>query len=81
MEGFLRAVDLFSASEEPQDALSPIWGHEDALAWVGQIRAAEGDLAGAREAYEQVLALSPDFAWVKYQLLPALEELEGGSAN
>ena len=70
----LRAVAAFRT--EPRDRPWPRWGLVDAYAWLGQINVERDDLAAARRYYEQALDLEPGFAWVRYALLPALEELE-----
>jgi len=71
----LRAVAAFRT--EPRDRPWPRWGLMDTYACLGQINVERDDLAVARRYYEQALDLEPGFAWVRYALLPALEELEG----
>jgi len=66
-----RAWALFE--KEPADKAWPNWGRLDTLAWLGQVLQAQGDLQGARQAYNQSLALQPDFKWVTETLLPALD--------
>ena len=68
----LRALAAFRT--EPPDRPWPRWGRIDTYAWLGQISAERGDLAAARRYYEQALDVEPGFAWVRYALLPALEE-------
>jgi predicted TPR repeat methyltransferase len=51
----------------------PAWGQADALAWLGFAKQKAGDLAAARAAWEQALAVEPNYAWVKYALLPSLD--------
>lgn len=77
MEGFQRAIDLFG-QEEATDPLLPRWGHEDAYAWLGIAHNDKGDTTAARRAFEQALAVNPDYGWVKYVLLPGLDA-EAGS--
>lgn len=69
----LRALAAFRT--EPPDRPWPRWGLIDAYAWLGQISVERDDLASARRYYEQALDVEPGFAWVRYALLPALEEL------
>ena len=69
-----RALAAFRT--EPPDRPWPRWGRLDAYAWLGQTSVERGDLALARRYYEQALDLEPGFAWVRYALLPALEERE-----
>ena len=68
----LRALAAFRT--EPPDRPWPRWGRIDTYAWLGQISAERGDLAVARRYYQQALEVEPGFAWVRYALLPALEE-------
>ena len=70
----MRALAAFRT--EPPDRPWPRWGRLDTYAWLGQISVEREELAAARRFYEQALDLEPDFAWVRYALLPALEELE-----
>ena len=70
----LRALAAFRT--EPPDRPWPRWGRLDTYAWLGQIGVEREDLTAARRYYEQALDLEPEFAWVRYALLPALAELE-----
>jgi tetratricopeptide (TPR) repeat protein len=67
-----QAVDRFAASDLP--AAGPHWGHADALTWLGIAKQKAGDAAGARAAWQQALAIEPDYAWVKFALLPSLDQ-------
>ena len=67
-----RAEKLFAA--ESTNQAWPNWGRLDVLAWLGQVRAAQGDREGARRYYERALQAQPDYAWVRMVLLPALEK-------
>ena len=67
-----RAEKLFA--EEPTNQPWPNWGRLDVLAWMGQVLAAKGDREGARSYYQRALALQPDYGWVRYVLLPALDQ-------
>ena len=68
-----RAVDRFAVGGA--DTPGPHWGHADALAWLGFAQRQSGDLAAARAAWEQALAIEPDYAWVKRVLLPSLDQI------
>ena len=50
------------------------WGYIDALAWLGIAYSSLGDIESAIMAYKKALGVEPEFAWVKYQLLPKAEE-------
>jgi tetratricopeptide (TPR) repeat protein len=67
-----QAVDRFAAPDSHPPG--PAWGHADALAWLGIARQKTGDLAAARAAWQQALAIEPNFAWVKFVLLPSLDK-------
>lgn len=67
-----QALDLFAKSDP--SASGPHWGRADTLAWLGIARQKAGDLAAARAAWEAALALEPDYAWVKFALVPTLDQ-------
>jgi tetratricopeptide (TPR) repeat protein len=67
-----QALDAFGKSDAA--APGPQWGRADALTWLGIAKQKAGDAAAARTAWEQALALEPDYAWVKFALLPALDQ-------
>ncbi len=59
---------------EPRDRPWPNWGGFDAHVWLGQVLAARGDKAAAKQEYEQALTFWPQSGWVKYVLLPAIDK-------
>jgi cytochrome c-type biogenesis protein CcmH/NrfG len=61
-----RAEALFA--QEPAAKTWPNWGRLDVLAWLGQVRARQGDPAGARTFYRQALALDPGYVWASLLL-------------
>lgn len=67
-----QAVDRFA--NPGTHAPGPAWGQADALTWLGIARQRAGDLAAARVAWQQALAIEPKYAWVKYALLPSLDK-------
>lgn len=67
-----RSLDSFS--REPQDKPWPNWGRFDAHVWLGQTLARQKDPSGARAEYDAALSLAPDSAWVKFVLVPALND-------
>ena len=73
MEGFRRAAALF-AVEEPADPLQPVWGHDEVYAWIGLAHLDRDERDQARAAFEKALEIEPDFGWVRYALLPGLDE-------
>jgi tetratricopeptide (TPR) repeat protein len=66
-----QAVDRFAAPGPPP---GPTWGHVDALTWLGIARQKAGDLAAARAAWQQALVIEPNYAWVKFSLLPSVDK-------
>lgn len=62
-----RAVDLGSGSAND-------WTYLNALALLGQAQAKTEQSAAARTTYKRALALQPEFGYVKYNLLPALDQ-------
>ena len=67
-----QAVDRFAASDLPADG--PHWGRAVALTWLGIAKQKAGNTAGAQAAWQQALAIEPDYAWVKFALLPSLDQ-------
>lgn len=51
----------------------PAWGRAEAWAWLGQALDRQDRREDAKAAFHKALEHDPEFAWVKYQLLPALE--------
>jgi tetratricopeptide (TPR) repeat protein len=74
LEGMQRAADLFirEAERNNRESLLPDWGHEDVYAWIGLAHLEAGRPADADVAFQQALALAPDFGWVQHVLLPRL---------
>ncbi len=73
MEGFRRAAVLF-AVEEPADPLHPVWGHREVYAWIGLAHLDRDERDQAKAAFEKALEIDPDFGWVRYVLLPGMEQ-------
>jgi cytochrome c553 len=71
-EALKRADALFAGGAG--SAGWPNWGRAQTQAWLGQVLARKGDLAGARQAYQSALTLQPDYTWVKSVLLPSLDK-------
>jgi tetratricopeptide (TPR) repeat protein len=57
-----------------KEATMPDWGHADVFAWKGVMfaKSDEADTDNAKAAYERALQLQPNYAWVKFVLLPKL---------
>lgn len=68
---YQQAVDAFASGEKGS---GPRWGYADALTWLGLSRQAADDEAGARTAWERALQIEPDDHYVKFALLPRLQQ-------
>jgi tetratricopeptide (TPR) repeat protein len=69
-EQLKRSIQLFvTDAPTPPD---PSWGKAEAYVWLGQALQKQNRPAEARTAYQQALALQPDYPWVTYSLLPSL---------
>ncbi len=64
------AISLFSIAKK--DSLLPDWGFLQSIAWLGQMYEAKGNYKSAKATYEKALKIEPNYGWVKYVLLPAL---------
>lgn len=70
---FEKAARL-AEQESVEDPLMPSWGHAEAYAWIGLAHMNAERYEQARTASETALDVNPDFGWVKYVLLPKLDE-------
>ncbi len=50
------------------------WRYLDALAWMGKVYEKNGEKDLALQTYKKALQIEPNFGWVKYSLLPAIEQ-------
>lgn len=66
---FSEAVRLF---ERDGSALRCNWYYLHAQVWLAKSREGLGDLVAAKTIYERLLALEPEFQWVKNELYPDL---------
>lgn len=66
-----RAEGLFA--REGEGKAWPNWGRVDVHVWLGRALEQKGDREGARAAYRRALALAPDHAQVRDDLLPAIK--------
>ena len=73
IDGFKESAELFE-SWSPKYQLQPDWGHEEVYAWLGIAYQENEEYGRAKEAFEQALAINPDYSWVRRELMPALEE-------
>jgi len=73
LDGYKKAVALFE-NNTGRDPLEPAWGYIDALVWLGITYERMDRDEEALAVFQKVLDLEPEYGWVKYNLLPALEE-------
>ena len=64
---FTRAAELFDRVAETAPG-APTWGGTEAWLFVGRGLEEDGDLVGARSAYERALIIAPDFAVARRHL-------------
>lgn len=70
---FEQAVEF---SEQDKEASSlPSWGRAEAHVWLGQALQKSGDETNAKVEFEKALAIEPNYAWVKYVLLPGVKNV------
>jgi tetratricopeptide (TPR) repeat protein len=67
-----KAIALFDQDRPAPGA--PRWGRDEAWLWLGQVLEDEKRWKEARQAYETALALAPDNAWVRAELLANFEK-------
>jgi tetratricopeptide (TPR) repeat protein len=72
-DNFRKSVSLFE-KEEIADSLQPSWGYLESLAWLGRSYEQLENYEAAKFIYQKALSIEPEFGWVKYNLLPALEK-------
>jgi tetratricopeptide (TPR) repeat protein len=73
LEKFRHALELFEAAPRQQRNW-PDWGHAEAYVWLGQCLYEDGDLLGARNAWERALIVAPEYAAARRALRGLIEE-------
>lgn len=71
IESYEKSVALYEASPTK---LKSNWYYLDALAFLGQAYAKNGENGKAIATYEKAISVEPEFGWVKYRLLPIVKE-------
>lgn len=71
IEAYTKAIQLYETHKE---ATENNWFYLDAMAFLGQAYAKNGDNKNAILWYEKALQIEPDYNWVKYALLPAMRK-------
>ncbi len=72
LKNFNKSASLYERQHE--DTASSDWGYVEALTWMGRSQEKLENFDAALFSYKKVLSVEPDFLWVKYSLLPKLEE-------
>jgi len=80
LENFTKTISLFE-KEESDSSLTVNWGYLDALAWTGIANERLEMPDAALFVYKKALSIEPEFAWVKYVLLPKLEKIKNETKN
>ncbi len=73
LEELQKSIQLFEA-ETVENPLYPSWGLDQAWGWIGMIYMELNQPEKAREAYKKSLQINPQYGWVKYDLLPQIQE-------
>ncbi len=73
LKNFNKAAKLFE-DDENENGTDPNWGYVETLAWMGRTQEMLNNNEAAQFAYKKALSIEPEFGWVKYSLLPKLEE-------
>jgi len=69
---FKQSVELFETTGQNDNDIN--WGYLDAMAWLGITQTKLKDFQSAIKTFNKALEVEPDFAWIKYELLPKAEE-------
>ncbi len=72
LKDFNKSVSLYE--KQCGDTASRDLGYLEALTWTGRSQEKLENFEAALFSYRKVLSVEPDFGWVKYSLLPQLEE-------
>lgn len=80
LEELQKSVQLFE-KEKVENPLYPCWGHDQAWGWIGMIYLEQNQPEAAREAFEKSLQINPDYGWIKYDLLPKVQENKNETAD
>jgi tetratricopeptide (TPR) repeat protein len=72
-KNFNKAISLFE-KEEVSNLNAPNWGYLESLAWLGRTQQELENYDAAMFAYKKALKVDEKYGWVKYELLPQLEQ-------
>ncbi len=71
IDNLQKALSLFETTKPNE--LYPEWGKVESYAWLALSYQAKEDYTKAKIYFEKALELEPEFAWVKFDLLPQLQ--------
>ena len=74
-----KAQELFAA-EGTSRAPAIDWGHDDAYAWAGRAAEKLEQYGDARRYFRKALEINPGNAWVKWVLIPELDQAAKGKS-
>jgi len=69
----LKAVECFQTFQ-PEQAIDPDWGEEEAYTFLGLVANDEDSYGEAKQYFEKALEINPNWSWVKDVLLPELDK-------
>lgn len=75
MVGFQKSEELFKAWKA-ENSIQPDWGKDEVYAWIGLAHLDREEPIKAKEAFDQALAINPNYGWVKNVLLPQVSKEE-----
>jgi len=64
---------LVEFDQEKTAPPQPSWGRAETQVWLGMTHQKLGEMPKAKSDFEQALLIDPDYAWVKYSLLPSMD--------
>lgn len=70
----LKKAESCYENEKRINPILPGWGYDETFAWMGIILKELGKLEQAKIILEKGLKINPENGWIKYQLLPQIEE-------
>jgi tetratricopeptide (TPR) repeat protein len=76
LDALNKAAELFDQWQEA-DSLRPDWGAAEVYAWIGMAHLQRNEMILARNAFEKALQITPDYGWVKNDLLPKVTSHSG----